>query len=32
VGLANGERMRRAFVKVYGNSPQAVRRIAARAP
>jgi hypothetical protein len=24
--------MRRAFVKVYGDSPQAVRRIAARAP
>jgi AraC-like DNA-binding protein len=32
VGLANGERMRRAFVKVYGDSPQAVRRTAARAP
>ncbi len=31
VGFASAERMRRAFVKLYGNPPQAVRRIAARA-
>ena len=30
VGLANGERMRRAFAKVYGDSPREVRRIASR--
>jgi transcriptional regulator GlxA family with amidase domain len=30
VGFASGERMRRAFVKIYGSSPQAVRRMAAR--
>ena len=31
VGFANAERMRRAFVKLYGNPPQAVRRLASRA-
>ena len=31
VGFASAERMRRAFVKLYGNPPQAVRRLAARA-
>ena len=30
VGLANGERMRRAFMKVYGDLPRDVRRSAAR--
>jgi len=30
VGLANGERMRRTFMKVYGDSPRSVRRTAAR--
>jgi transcriptional regulator GlxA family with amidase domain len=30
VGFENAERMRRTFMKLYGNSPQAVRRNAAR--
>jgi len=30
VGFESAERMRRAFVRLYGNPPQAVRRIAAR--
>ena len=30
VGFENAERMRRAFMKLYGNSPQAVRRTAGR--
>jgi len=30
VGLASGERMRRAFAKVYGDSPRVVRRAATR--
>jgi transcriptional regulator GlxA family with amidase domain len=28
VGFANPERMRRAFIRLYGQPPQAVRRIA----
>jgi len=31
VGFESAERMRRAFVRLYGNPPQAVRRIAVRA-
>jgi transcriptional regulator GlxA family with amidase domain len=31
VGFENAERMRRAFVRIYGNPPQAVRRIATAA-
>jgi transcriptional regulator GlxA family with amidase domain len=30
VGFASAERMRRAFIRLYGQPPQAVRRIAAR--
>ncbi|MGE5615845.1 MAG: GlxA family transcriptional regulator [Bacillota bacterium] len=30
VGFANAERMRRAFIRLYGQPPQAVRRIAVR--
>jgi len=30
VGFANAERMRRAFIRLYGQPPQAVRRIASR--
>jgi len=30
VGFESAERMRRAFVRLYGNPPQAVRRIAER--
>jgi transcriptional regulator GlxA family with amidase domain len=29
VGFANAERMRRAFIRLYGQPPQAIRRIAA---
>jgi len=31
VGFTNAERMRRAFIRLYGQPPQAVRRIAMRA-